>query len=486
MGSAISYIPEVVWNDDSTNGSLASGGGGSSTYFVKPSWQTGTGVTDAARTVPDVAMPASADHDAYLICTTGYCASNNGYYSASSTLSVIGGTSVGAPVMAGILALVEQKTGSKPLGVANPKIYALANSTYKGNVFHDTVSGTNASPCTTGTTDCPSGVAIGYTALTGYDRASGWGSVDAGNLANDWGLVTAVATTPAGTNPTIVNLSGSSSTVLQGTTVTLTATVASSQSSVTATPTGTVQFVVDGAVSGTPVALSAASATFSLATTGLATGTHKVQAAYSGDATYLGSSATFTITVGTTTSPDFTLSPATAAVSATSGSSAPVLTFTVAPVNGFTGTVNFSLSSANTSAAVTPVLSATSATISGTGTATTTLTLLAFKPSVTKGSITASAMGPAPWMRLGGGVFFAGMMLLLMPKRRKLARLLVLIAGAAVISMTGCGNGTGGTTPTSPSQTNAAAGTYSYTLFATGTSNGVSVSHSSVITFTVN
>src|SRR5262249_28537051 len=66
-GSAISYIPEKVWND-STQGDPAAGGGGASELFAKPSWQTGTGVpNDSARDVPDVALAASADHDGYLV-----------------------------------------------------------------------------------------------------------------------------------------------------------------------------------------------------------------------------------------------------------------------------------------------------------------------------------------------------------------------------------------------------------------------------------
>ena len=43
QGSALSYIPEIVWNDDALGGGLASGGGGASLYFSKPSWQVGDG-----------------------------------------------------------------------------------------------------------------------------------------------------------------------------------------------------------------------------------------------------------------------------------------------------------------------------------------------------------------------------------------------------------------------------------------------------------
>lgn len=475
QGSAKSYIPEVVWNDDSY-GSLAASGGGASSYFVKPSWQQGTGVpSDGARDVPDVALPASADHDPYLICTTGYC--SNGYFSSGGFLSVVGGTSVSAPVFAGMLALVEQKTGGAPMGVVNGKIYALAGSTYNGNVFHDIVSGNNNSPCTTGTTNCASGVAFGYTATAGYDQTTGWGSVDAANLATYWSQVAGYTSTPTGATPTYVNLTGSASSIQAGAAVTFNVTVASAVTSVTAVPTGTVQFVIDGTTTGSPVSLSAAAATYSLATASLAAGSHRIQAMYSGDGTYLGSSASWTLTVATATSTDFTLSPATATLSASSGASSSPLTLTVTSVNGFSGNVTFSISASNTSASVLPVLSVTSVAVTSGGSASTTLTLLAFKPSSAKSSLV--TMG---WTGLGG-VTLGSLLLLCMPKRRKMSSLLVLVAGVAVVSMSGCSNTAN--TPSTPAQTNATAGTYTYTVFATGSVNNTSVTHSSVVTFTV-
>ena len=186
-GSALSYIPENVWNTTAADGELSAGGGGVSAYFSKPTWQIGTGVpSDGSRDVPDVALNADPDHDGYLFCTQGSCvvgfrASTNG------TLSVVGGTSASTPSFAGILALVEQKIGTS-IGNANPVIYALANSTYYNNVFHDVTVGNNESPCKAGSTDCPLGGDIGYTAGVGYDLTSGWGSVNAFNLANCWSV----------------------------------------------------------------------------------------------------------------------------------------------------------------------------------------------------------------------------------------------------------------------------------------------------------
>ncbi len=184
-GSAISYIPEKAWNDTaasiSSGGGLAAGGGGKSSIFGKPVWQIGPGVpSDGARDVPDISLNASPDHDGYLVCSQGSCV--NGFRAANSTLTVVGGTSAGAPTMAGIIALINQKAGSQ--GNVNPKFYALAASSPE--VFHDIITGNNKVPCASGTKDCPSGGSIGYSAGTGYDRASGLGSVDGFNLANAW------------------------------------------------------------------------------------------------------------------------------------------------------------------------------------------------------------------------------------------------------------------------------------------------------------
>ncbi len=175
--SALSYIPEVVWNDTSLGGGLASGGGGASIYFTRPSWQTGPGVpNDGARHVPDLSLTSSANHVGYYVYTGG-----SGAY--------FGGTSAAAPTMAGIVALLNQylvSTGaqSQPgLGNINPALYRLAQSAPQA--FHDVVGGDNAVPCTGGSPHCVNGK-VGHLAGPGYDSATGLGSVDAFNLAKAW------------------------------------------------------------------------------------------------------------------------------------------------------------------------------------------------------------------------------------------------------------------------------------------------------------
>lgn len=220
LGSALSYIPEMAWNDTASRGTLSGGGGGVSIHYPTPAWQSGAGFpNDGFRDVPDVAFTASADHDGYMICTGGSCPNSaNGF-------TAIGGTSASAPVFAGILTLLNQyevaigtqaKTG---LGNVNPKLYALAQSTANG-VYHDVTVGNNIVPCQIGTPNCTTGF-FGYSARPGYDQATGLGSVDATNLLVAWApppltISGRVTYTGNGLNGVTMTLSGSA----QHTTVT--------------------------------------------------------------------------------------------------------------------------------------------------------------------------------------------------------------------------------------------------------------------------
>ena len=140
-GSAVSYIPEMGWNDgvDGANNEsdISATGGGKSNIFTKPSWQAGTGVpNDSFRDVPDISVASSPDHDGYLVCSAGSCVS--GYRQANQNLNVVGGTSVAAPTLAGVVALINQKAqGSQ--GNINPTLYALAS--FSTDAFHDVTVG---------------------------------------------------------------------------------------------------------------------------------------------------------------------------------------------------------------------------------------------------------------------------------------------------------------------------------------------------------
>jgi len=211
-GSAVSYIPEDVWNNNCLgnqcgSNSILAGGGGRSRFFAKPAWQSGVpGIpNDGARDVPDVALTA-AGHDPYLLCLRGSCTPNS---SGQISLSAVYGTSASAPSFAGIMALVNQKTGSRQ-GQANTVLYRLAagenfgscNASNTGSlpagncIFNDVTVGTNAVPGEPGY-NTPNQT---YGSGTGYDLASGLGSVNAANLVNGWnGPAPAPAPSPTST-----------------------------------------------------------------------------------------------------------------------------------------------------------------------------------------------------------------------------------------------------------------------------------------------
>lgn len=174
--TATGYIQETAWSSVTELNALWAGAGGASTYFSKPVWQAGNGVpNDGARDVPDLALAASFVHDGYSGQTAGQAA-------------LFGGTSVAAPVFAGIVALANQylvTTGARSqagLGNINPALYRLAQTP---GVFHDITSGNNIVPCAGGSPSC-SGGSYGYSAGTGYDLVTGLGSPDVYNLLQAW------------------------------------------------------------------------------------------------------------------------------------------------------------------------------------------------------------------------------------------------------------------------------------------------------------
>ena len=82
-----------------------------------------------------------------------------------------------SPAAAGIMALVNQKMGGQPQGMANYVFYRLAKVS---GVYHDTVKGNNKVPDPNGQ------YTVGYNAGKGYDLATGLGSMDVNALVNNW------------------------------------------------------------------------------------------------------------------------------------------------------------------------------------------------------------------------------------------------------------------------------------------------------------
>jgi len=166
-GSALSYIPEAVWNQSTYAGGsgLWSSGGGVSLIYPKPAWQIAPGVpADGQRDVPDLSLNAST-HDGYLVFM-------------NEQFLDVGGTSASAPSFAGLMALVLQRWGANQ-GNPNPILYKLATQQASGGaaVFHDITSGNNFGLNSQG---------IGNFAGPGYDLVTGIGSVDALLLVNHW------------------------------------------------------------------------------------------------------------------------------------------------------------------------------------------------------------------------------------------------------------------------------------------------------------
>lgn len=262
--SALSYIPEMTWNDSAADGQPSATGGGASVVFSKPSWQTGPGVpSDNARHVPDVSLSASADHDGYLVYTGG-------------SLQVYGGTSVPTPSFAGLTALLNQSLGSGGVGNINPKLYALAQT--GSGIFHDVTNGNNmvTVPCPKRSPSCVS-AAVGYSAGPGYDQTTGLGSVDAYKLVTGW----SGSTTTQGPQPS-VTLLANLNTVAATDVMYLVATVAATDGT---TPSGSVAFAIGNlALGSAALAGSAGTATATLVVNGsqLPLGTGTITATYNG------------------------------------------------------------------------------------------------------------------------------------------------------------------------------------------------------------
>ena len=283
--------PETNCNNPNFSGFVDSigGSGGASVIWSKPAWQTGTGVpNDSSRDLPDVSLFASNGFlgSFYVICQSdqvgGTCDLNN--------LLGFGGTSVSSPAFAGIMALVNQKWGLQ--GVPNFVLYKLAGMS-AAKTFHDVPTGSTIQvPCVTGSTsDCITntktdayGILSGYTTNTGYDLATGLGSVDANNLVTNWNKVTFTPSTTTLTLPSNLNVTHGSS---------VNVTVAVTPASPAAT--GDVSLLVSPKP-GTPSidwntlgSNGSPSGTVTWTTNLLPGGTYPVIAHYAGDGTYGGS-----------------------------------------------------------------------------------------------------------------------------------------------------------------------------------------------------
>lgn len=375
VSSVKKYIPEVAWNDSSSSG-LSASGGGASALVSRPSWQTGVaGIgSGSMRLVPDISLYSSPNLPGYLYCTSDttnwntttspvqQASCNSGFRdSATQTLTVAGGTSFAAPIFAGMVAIINQKAGYVTgQGLINPTLYKLAaNSTTYASAFHDVTSGNNN--CTGGTSLCSS--TTGFSAGTGYDEVTGLGSIDLNNLVSAW---TNSTSTLIGTTTTVVPANVAP---LVNTADVFTITVTSNNG--TTIPTGTVTLQIDA---GTNAAVTVAkqpltaNGTLTYSATFASAGAHQIVAQYSGDATHAASTGVGSVTIAGTSSGKgtFTLGAAPSTLTVKQGSSGSS-TVTVTPASGYTGTVLVSFATSNDTALANLCYSFTNTTSSGAG-----------------------------------------------------------------------------------------------------------------------
>lgn len=189
-GNVEGVVSEGVWNDNtlaSADENTAGGGGVSQVFTTKPGFQKGPGVpNDGKRDLPDVSMIASADHPGVLIIVD-----DDSGPSPVDTATAIqeGGTSLAAPVWAGISRLIQQKIGKRP-GPLNWIIYKMAGAPAGEAAagFRDVRTGNNTF------IDSSTVTVTGYSAGPGYDLASGWGTVDVTDFVNAYAAAEALAT----------------------------------------------------------------------------------------------------------------------------------------------------------------------------------------------------------------------------------------------------------------------------------------------------
>jgi hypothetical protein len=179
LNSANQITSQVVWNDTDVQPGSA-GGGGSSELFRRPFYQRGT-VRSRARAMPDVSMLADIIPGYAVYCSAQPdCINSNN----SNPWQSVGGTSAATPLLAGGFALIDQQLRMQQrqdLGLVNPLLYEVGrSSTLSSQAFDDVLSyGNDVGPLIPG-----NGRPLGCcNATAGYDKASGWGSLNLASFA---------------------------------------------------------------------------------------------------------------------------------------------------------------------------------------------------------------------------------------------------------------------------------------------------------------
>lgn len=300
------WASETAWVD--------SGGGISPDGIAIPSWQQLSGVINSSnrgsttlRNGPDVS--ANANFTFYVCADQTTCTANN-----------YGGTSFAAPMWAGYIALVNQQlaaNGKGTIGFINPTIYQQNVGSQYAADFHDITSGTSGS----------------YSAVTGFDLVTGWGSPNSGLLA--------ALTGPAQPGYSL-SASPSSVTIADGN---------AGNTTITSTATGGFNSAVALSASGQPSGVTIGFSPTSITGTGsstmsitvgstVAAGTYTITVSGTSGSTVETTKVTLTVT---NPNAGFSLSASPASLTITRGTSGHS-TITVAVTGGFSGAVGLSAS----------------------------------------------------------------------------------------------------------------------------------------------
>ena len=328
---------ETAWTD--------SGGGISPDKIPIPAWQQLSGVINSSnkgsttyRNGPDVS--ANANFTFYTCADQTACLANE-----------YGGTSFAAPMWAAYIALVNQQlanSGESTISFINPTIYAQNVTSSYATEFHDITSGTSGS----------------YSAVTGYDLVTGWGS------PNGTGLINALA--PTATSPTFtLSASPSSVSIVQGSSGTSTIAVTAIDgfgSAVTLSASGQPAGVT-ASFNTNPVTGSGSSVLNLVVASTTITGTYTITVSGTGGG--ITQTATVSLTVTAPATANFTVSASPTSLTVDRGSSGHS-TITTAVSGGFNSAITLSASGQGSGETVT--FSPTSIAAPGSGTSSMTVT----------------------------------------------------------------------------------------------------------------
>jgi kumamolisin len=154
LSDANGLASEVGWSGS---------GGGISTLYDKPTFQSALAAPYLKRSYPDVAF--NADPASGQPTWVHYDPNNPTVAPAQAAYLVIGGTSIAAPQWSGFLALVGEARGAKALGSLNTALYAIPAAS-QNKYLNDVTSGNNGA----------------YSCNAGWDAVTGLGSMHASEL----------------------------------------------------------------------------------------------------------------------------------------------------------------------------------------------------------------------------------------------------------------------------------------------------------------